>query len=70
MAIVCRFGILSNTQVHLGDILTITGRVPDTTAAAKALGFLDRRGDSTDVAFIAAGTTLGTSFGQLVTACG
>jgi len=57
--------ILSKTQVHRGDILTITGRVQDTTAAARALGFLDRRGDTTNVAFIAAGITLGALFGAL-----
>lgn len=57
--------ILAKTQVHRGDILTIVGRVPDTTAAAKALGYLDRKADSTDFAFVATGIAVGALLGAL-----
>ncbi len=57
--------ILPMTQVHRGDILTLTGRLQDTTAAAKALGFLDRGGPETNVAFVAAGITIGALVGAV-----
>jgi len=55
--------ILPQTKVHRGDILTITGRVQDTTAAAKALGYADRPGTVADVAFIGMGIALGALVG-------
>jgi putative transport protein len=57
--------ILSKTQVHRGDILTISGRLPDTTAAAKALGFADRPTNVADVAFIGSGIAIGALVGAL-----
>ena len=57
--------MLSGTQVHRGDILTLTGRVQDTTAAAKAMGFADRPSDVADVAFIGAGIAIGALVGAL-----
>ena len=57
--------ILSKTQVHRGDILTITGRVQDTTAAAKAMGFADRPTNVADVAFIGAGIAIGALVGAV-----
>lgn len=57
--------VLSKTQVHRGDILTITGRVQDTTAAAKAMGFADRPTNVADVAFIGAGIAIGALIGAL-----
>lgn len=57
--------VLAQTQVHRGDILTITGRLQDTTAAAKAMGYADRASTVADVAFIAAGITVGALFGAL-----
>jgi putative transport protein len=57
--------ILSKTQVHRGDILRISGRLAETTAAAKALGFADRPTSVTDVAFIGAGIALGALIGAL-----
>ena len=57
--------ILPMTKVHRGDILTLTGRLQDTTAAAKALGFLDRGGPETNVAFVAAGITIGALVGAV-----
>jgi len=57
--------ILSKTQVDRGDILSLSGRVQDTTAAAKAIGFADRPSSVSDVAFIGAGITVGTLVGAL-----
>ena len=57
--------ILPMTQVHRGDILTITGRVQDTTAAAKSLGYVDRLGVDTNVAFVAAGIAIGALVGAV-----
>lgn len=58
--------ILPDTRIHRGDILTIVGRTQDTTAAAKALGVLDRPSDTADVAFIGAAITLGALAGAIV----
>jgi putative transport protein len=46
--------ILPDTQLQRGDIVTIVGRTPDTTAATKMLGYPDRATDVADVAFIGA----------------
>lgn len=62
--------ILGQTKIHRGDILTISGRVQDTSAAAKVLGYLDRRSDVTDVAFVAAGITVGALVGALTLTIG
>ncbi len=58
--------LLSGTVVHRGDILTLTGRVQDTTAAAKALGYPDRPSSVADVAFIAMGIVVGGLVGALI----
>ena len=58
--------LLHGTVVHRGDILTLTGRVQDTTAAAKALGYPDRPSSVADVAFIAAGIVVGGLVGALI----
>ncbi len=58
--------LLSGTVVHRGDILTITGRVQDTTAAAKALGYADRPSSVADVAFIAVGIVIGGLVGAFI----
>jgi putative transport protein len=58
--------ILPNTQINRGDILTIVGRIQDTTAAAKLVGVLDRPADVADVAFIGAAITIGALVGALV----
>lgn len=57
--------VLSGTQIHRGDILTISGRTQDTAAAAKALGYADRKTDVADVAFIGAGIAVGALIGAL-----
>src|ERR1700704_729573 len=58
--------ILPNTQIQRGDILTIVGRIQDTTAATKLLGVVDRVTDMADVAFIGAAITIGALIGSLV----
>ena len=58
--------LLHGTVVHRGDILTLTGRVQDTAAAAKSLGYPDRPSSVADVAFIAAGIVIGGLVGALV----
>jgi putative transport protein len=58
--------LLSGTVVHRGDILTLSGRVQDTTAAAKALGYPDRPSSVADVAYIATGIVVGGLIGALV----
>ena len=58
--------ILPNTQIYRGDLLTIVGRMQDTTAAAKLLGVADRPTDVADVAFIGGAITIGALFGALV----
>lgn len=58
--------LLSGTVIHRGDIVTLTGRVQDTTAAAKALGYPDRPSAVADVAFIAAGILVGGLIGAVV----
>jgi len=65
-AVATSIPILPSTKIFRGDILTIVGRTQDTTAAAKALGVLDRPTDVADVAFIGAGIAIGALIGSLV----
>jgi putative transport protein len=58
--------ILPETKIHRGDILTVVGRTQDTSAAAKALGYVDRPSDVTDVAFVGAAIVIGALIGALV----
>jgi putative transport protein len=58
--------ILPQTTVQRGDILTVVGRVQDTTAVAHALGIIDRPSNIADVAFIGAFIALGALIGALV----
>jgi putative transport protein len=58
--------ILPNTKLLRGDTLTIVGRTQDTTAAAKALGVLDRPTNVTDVAFVSFAITIGALVGAVV----
>jgi putative transport protein len=58
--------VLPNTKVMRGDTLTIVGRTQDTTAAAKALGVIDRPTNATDVAFMSLAITLGALVGAVV----
>ncbi|NIX77769.1 aspartate-alanine antiporter [Microvirga terricola] len=58
--------ILPDTTVHRGDILTLVGRTQDITGAGKALGYIDKATDVTDVAFVGAAITIGALIGALV----
>jgi putative transport protein len=58
--------ILPGTELQRGDIVTIVGRTPDTTAAIKMLGVADRATDVADVAFIGAAIAIGALIGALV----
>jgi putative transport protein len=58
--------VLPNTKLHRGDTITIVGRTQDTSAAAKALGVLDRPTNMTDVAFVTLAITVGALVGAIV----
>jgi len=58
--------ILPNTQLQRGDVVTIVGRTPDTTAATKMLGYPDRVTDVADVAFIGGAIAIGALLGAVV----
>jgi putative transport protein len=58
--------ILPGTELQRGDIVTLVGRTPDTTAAIKMLGVADRATDVADVAFIGAAIAIGALIGALV----
>jgi putative transport protein len=58
--------ILPGTELQRGDIVTIVGRTPDTTAATKMLGVADRATDVADVAFIGAAIAIGALVGAIV----
>lgn len=58
--------ILPGTELQRGDIVTIVGRTPDTTAATKMLGVADRVTDVADVAFIGAAIAIGALIGAIV----
>jgi len=58
--------ILPNTQLQRGDIVTLVGRTPDTTAATKMLGYPDRATDVADVAFIGGAIAIGALLGAIV----
>jgi putative transport protein len=58
--------ILPGTELQRGDIVTIVGRTPDTTAATKMLGVADKATDVADVAFIGAAIAIGALAGAFV----
>ncbi|BAO89284.1 aspartate-alanine antiporter [Caballeronia cordobensis] len=58
--------ILPSTKLYRGDTLTLVGRTQDTSAAAKALGVLDRPADAADMAFVGLAITLGALIGAFV----
>ena len=61
-----RIPVLPNTRLHRGDTVTLVGRTQDTTAAAKALGVLDRPSNIADIAFVGIAITIGALVGALV----
>lgn len=58
--------VLPKTVLHRGDTITIVGRTQDTSAAAKALGVLDRPTSVADIAFVSLAITAGALIGSLV----
>jgi putative transport protein len=58
--------VLALTKLYHGDVITVIGRVEDTDALAKAVGFIDRPSDVTDVANMGMALTLGALVGALV----
>ncbi|CAG4923718.1 aspartate-alanine antiporter [Paraburkholderia saeva] len=58
--------VLPNTKLHRGDTVTLIGRTQDTTAAAKALGVLDRPTTAADIAFMSLAITAGALIGAIV----
>ena len=58
--------VLPSTKLYRGDTLTLVGRTQDTSAAAKALGVLDRPADAADMAFTGLAITLGALIGAVV----
>jgi putative transport protein len=58
--------ILAGTTLQRGDIVTLVGRTPDTTAATKFLGVADKATDVADVAFIGAAIAIGALAGAFV----
>jgi putative transport protein len=58
--------VLPSTKLYRGDTLTLVGRTQDTSAAAKALGVLDRPTSAADIAFMGFAITLGALIGAVV----
>src|SRR4051812_85902 len=65
-AVATSIPILPSTTICRGDILTIVGRIQDTSVATKMLGIADRPTDVADVAFIGGAITVGALVGALV----
>ncbi|PTR01786.1 putative transport protein [Paraburkholderia sp. GV068] len=58
--------ILPNTRLHRGDVITVVGRTQDTTAAAEAIGVLDRSTSVADMAFVSLAIAVGALIGAVV----
>lgn len=58
--------ILATTELHRGDVVTLSGLEKDVNRAAKDLGVIDKRGTTTDVAFMAAAIVVGTLIGAAI----
>jgi putative transport protein len=58
--------VLPDTTLYRSDVITLVGRTQDTTAAAEALGIVDRATDVADVAFIGIAITIGALIGAVV----
>ncbi|SAL51164.1 aspartate-alanine antiporter [Caballeronia telluris] len=58
--------VLPSTKLYRGDTVTLVGRTQDTTAAAKALGVIDRPSSAADIAFVGFAITLGALIGAVV----
>lgn len=58
--------ILPDTRLHRGDVITVVGRTQDTTAAAQAIGVLDRSTSVADMAFVSLAIAVGALIGAIV----
>jgi len=56
-------GLLPDTQVHRGDVLTLVGSASDTARVVQAMGIADRPSDATDMMVVAAGIVAGALIG-------
>jgi putative transport protein len=56
-------GMLPDTRVHRGDVLTLVGSASDTARVVQALGIADRPSDVTDMMVVAAGIVAGALIG-------
>lgn len=55
----------AGTTVNRGDLLRLAGAAPDVERAGRALGYIERSSDATDVVFLALGIVLGGLVGLL-----
>jgi putative transport protein len=55
----------TNTVLHRGDVLKVSGKMIHLEPAAKELGYLDRQNIDTDIIFVGLGIFLGGLFGLL-----
>jgi putative transport protein len=56
-------GVLPDTVVHRGDVLTLCGSVTDTARAIEVIGVSDRATDATDMLVVATGIVAGALIG-------
>ena len=56
-------GMLPDTRVHRGDVLTIVGSAADTARVAETFGIADRATDVTDMMVVATGIVAGALIG-------
>lgn len=56
---------LSKTEIQAGDVLTLVGLPSQVNIAAEAIGYADRRSNTTDMTFLGIGVALGCFIGAL-----
>lgn len=57
--------ILPDTKLYRGDVVHVVGRTADITAVARRFGYLDRKTERADIAFIGAAIVIGALIGSL-----
>jgi len=57
--------VSTTTQIDRGDVMRLIGTLPEVEAAAKALGYADRKTSETDMVFVGVGIFLGGLVGLL-----
>ncbi len=58
--------ILATTQLHRGDVITLSGLSKDVNRAAGEIGIIDQRGKVADVAFMSLAIVIGALIGAIV----